>query len=99
MLEKYNYSLVDKDVRACTDVTKFRSNIVRAIKKVSPNAQNIKVVADGYSYESEKLSSGELRVLGRYISMSCKELKDKAVISIASSSKNQDSHRIFIRTT
>jgi len=98
MFEKYNYSLVDKDVRACTDVTKFRSNIVRAIKKVSPNAQNIKVVADGYSYESEKLSSGELRVLGRYISRSCAALKDKAIIYKASSAKNQDSHQIFKRT-
>jgi len=96
-LINYDYELVDKRVRKCTDVTKLRKEITDAIKVMVPNARNIKVVEDGYSFDAEKIAAIDLRLLGKEISKNCPELSRKARVYLSSSSKNQHSRQIFKR--
>jgi len=96
-LETYDYGLVSKKVRETTDVAKFSNDIFNAIKAIVPNAQNIKVVKDGYSFGSAGLNATDLRMIGRQISKNCELLCAKARVYKSSSDKNQTSRQIFKR--
>lgn len=75
----YNYVLVKKAGKDAIDVREWEAPITQSIKSIIPTASNIVAVKDGYSFENtEPLTHGKLRSIGKEIASNCKGLFELA---------------------